>query len=66
MADGARGGSLMRTSFLGPLLPESLLYVLATQGPGSFAAVMTGESDTPEVVWTHRMRTQRLVPQASF
>ena len=61
--EGLRGGSLTHSSFLGPLLPESLLYVLTTQGPGAFAAAMTAESDTPEVVWTHHMRTQRLVPQ---
>ena len=53
----------MRTSFLGPLVPESLLYVLATQGPGAFAAAMTADSDTPELVWTHDMRETRLIPQ---
>lgn len=55
--------SLAARSFLGPLLPESLLYVLTSSGPQAFAAAMVGDSDTPELVWTHRMRAQRLVPQ---
>lgn len=37
--------------------------MLTSQGPGAFAAAMTADSDTPELVWTYRMRTQRLVPQ---
>ena len=56
-------GSLAARSFLGGLLPESLLYVLTSSGPQAFAAAMVGDSDTPELVWTHRMRAQRLVPQ---
>ncbi|KAL0042756.1 hypothetical protein WJX79_009797 [Trebouxia sp. C0005] len=56
-------GTLAARSFLGGLLPESLLYVLTTSGPKAFAAAMVGDSDTPELVWTHRMRAQRLVPQ---
>ena len=60
------GGQLTRTSYLGNLLPESLLYVLTSQGPGAFAAAMTADSDTPELVWTYRMRTQRLVPQVTL
>lgn len=62
---GAGGGSLAARSFLGGLLPESLLYVLTSSGPQAFAAAMVGDSDTPELVWTHRMRAQRLVPQVS-
>ncbi len=59
---GAAG--LAGRSFLGGLLPESLLYVLQTGGPGAFAAALAGDADTPELIWTHRMRGQRLVPQA--
>ena len=57
-------GPLAQQSFLGGLLPESLLYVLTTQGPEAFAAAMVGDVDNPELIWTHRMRGQRLVPQA--
>ena len=39
--------------------------MLHTSGPAAWAAAMAGDSDTPELVWTHRMRGQRLVPQAS-
>lgn len=64
--DASRGvGCLAARSFLGGLLPESLLYVLTTSGPQAFAAAMVGESDTPELVWTHRMRAHRLVPQVT-
>lgn len=63
---GAGAGSLAAQSFLGGLLPESLLYVLTSSGPQAFAAAMVGDSDTPELVWTHRMRAQRLVPQVSL
>ena len=62
---GGGGGSLAARSFLGGLLPESLLYVLTSSGPQAFAAAMVGDSDTPELVWTHRMRAQRLIPQVS-
>ena len=34
-----------------------------TGGPSAFAAALAGDSDTPELIWTHRMRGQRLVPQ---
>jgi len=54
---------LARRSFLGDLLPESLLFALQSYGPEAFAATFTGDSDSPEVIWTHRMRGQRLVPQ---
>ena len=42
---------------------ESLLYQLESYGPEAFAAALVGDSDTPELIWTHRMRGQRLVPQ---
>ena len=50
-------------SFIGNLLPESLLYLLETRGPRAFAEALTCDTDNPEVIWTHRMRGQRLVPQ---
>ena len=56
-------GVLSTRSFLGGLLPESLLYVLTTSGAGAFAAAMVEDTDSPELVWTHRMRAERLVPQ---
>lgn len=52
------GLSLAQRSFLGPLLPESLLYVLETHGPAAFATTLVADSDTPELVWTHEMRGQ--------
>ncbi len=60
----AAGTPLGTRSFLGGLLPESLLHMLTSYGAGAFAAALVGDSDTPELVWTHRMRAQRLVPQA--
>jgi DnaJ family protein C protein 13 len=60
----AAGTPLGQRSFLGGLLPESLLHILTSYGAGAFAAALVGDSDTPELVWTHRMRAQRLVPQA--
>lgn len=62
----AAGTPLGTRSFLGGLLPESLLHMLTSYGAGAFAAALVGDSDTPELVWTHRMRAQRLVPQARF
>lgn len=56
-------GPLAQRSFLGGLLPESLLYVLTARGPEAFAAAMVADADTPELIWTHRMRGERLVPQ---
>ena len=57
------GVPIGQRSFLGCLLPESLLHVLTSYGAGAFAAALCGDADTPELVWTHRMRAQRLVPQ---
>ena len=65
-AAAAGAGQLAQRSVLGALLPESLLYVLTTGGPGAFAAALVADSDTPEVVWTHRMRAQVLVPQVGM
>lgn len=57
------GLPLAQRSILGGLLPESLLHMLEAYGPDQFAAALTGDSDSPELIWTHRMRSQRLVPQ---
>ncbi|GFR46450.1 hypothetical protein Agub_g8024, partial [Astrephomene gubernaculifera] len=70
---------LRQRSYLGHVLPESLLHVLAAAGGGSgsggsgsgsgaaaaFAAALCGDSDTPELIWTHSMRTSRLLPALS-
>lgn len=62
-AAGAEGGTLTQRSALGGLVPEALLHMLASYGAGAFAAALVGDSDTPELIWTHRMRAQRLVPE---
>lgn len=54
---------LAKRSILGGLLPESLLYVLERTGPQAFAAAMVADSDTPEIIWTHKMRGERLIDQ---
>ncbi|XP_075509784.1 dnaJ homolog subfamily C GRV2-like isoform X2 [Primulina tabacum] len=54
---------LAKRSVLGGLLPESLLYVLDRSGPVAFAAAMVSDSDTPEIIWTHKMRAENLVRQ---
>jgi DnaJ family protein C protein 13 len=62
-AEAGPGLPLSKKSFLGSLLPESLLYSLESYGPVAFANALAGDADTPEIIWTHRMRGQRLVPQ---
>ncbi|XP_057415308.1 dnaJ homolog subfamily C GRV2 isoform X1 [Lotus japonicus] len=54
---------LAKRSVLGGLLPESLLYVLDRSGPAAFAAAMVSDSDTPEIIWTHKMRAENLIRQ---
>ncbi|KAG0472993.1 hypothetical protein HPP92_014850 [Vanilla planifolia] len=54
---------LAKRSALGGLLPESLLYVLERSGPAAFAAAMVSDSDTPEIIWTHKMRAEHLIRQ---
>lgn len=54
---------LAKRSVLGGILPESLLYVLERSGPYAFAAAMISDSDTPEIIWTHKMRAERLIDQ---
>jgi hypothetical protein len=52
----------VQRSYLGVLLPESLLHMLESYGPGVFAAALSGDHNTPEMVWTAAMRQQRLIP----
>ncbi|KAJ3681674.1 hypothetical protein LUZ60_014247 [Juncus effusus] len=54
---------LAKRSVLGGLLPESLLYVLERSGPAAFASAMVSDSDTPEIIWTHKMRAENLIRQ---
>lgn len=54
---------LAKRSVLGGLLPESLLYVLERSGPVAFTAAMVSDSDTPEIIWTHKMRAENLICQ---
>ncbi|KAG5088857.1 hypothetical protein JHK86_001469 [Glycine max] len=54
---------LAKRSVLGGLLPKSLLYVLERSGPAAFAAAMVSDSDTPEIIWTHKMRAENLIRQ---
>ncbi|KAG8635782.1 hypothetical protein MANES_16G064500v8 [Manihot esculenta] len=54
---------LAKRSVLGGLLPESLLYVLERSGPAAFTAAMVSDSDTPEIIWTHKMRADNLIRQ---
>ncbi|KAF8389019.1 hypothetical protein HHK36_025704 [Tetracentron sinense] len=54
---------LAKRSVLGGLLPESLLYVLERSGPASFSSAMVSDSDTPEIIWTHKMRAEHLIRQ---
>eukprot|EP00898_Chlorokybus_atmophyticus_P007654 jgi/Chlat1/7890/Chrsp66S00581 len=57
---------LAKRSILGGLLPESMLYVLETQGPDPFAAAMVADSDNPELIWNHKMRFERLIKQVQL
>ncbi|GFY80946.1 DNAJ heat shock N-terminal domain-containing protein [Actinidia rufa] len=55
---------LAKRSVLGGLLPESLLlYVLERSGSTAFSAAMVSDSDTPEIIWTHKMRAGNLIRQ---
>lgn len=59
------GHPLCQRSYLGHVLPESLLYILETYGAHAFATTLAGDSSTPEVIWSHSMRTKQLLPQVS-
>ncbi|GLC44152.1 hypothetical protein PLESTM_001561500 [Pleodorina starrii] len=61
-AAASAGLPLRQRSYLGHVLPESLLYVLETRGSEAFAAALCGDHDTPELIWTHAMRRGRLLP----
>eukprot|EP00882_Tetradesmus_deserticola_P011484 GHRQ01012150.1.p1 GENE.GHRQ01012150.1~~GHRQ01012150.1.p1 ORF type:complete len:544 (+),score=279.40 GHRQ01012150.1:121-1632(+) len=61
-AEVTAGLPLFQRSYLGALLPESLLHMLESYGPGVFAAALAGDHNTPEIVWTAGMRQQRLIP----
>lgn len=54
---------LAKRSVLGGLLPESLLYVLECSGPTAFATAIVSDSDTPEIIWTQKMRAENLICQ---
>eukprot|EP00123_Amoebidium_parasiticum_P014853 comp22669_c0_seq1/m.35022 comp22669_c0_seq1/g.35022 ORF comp22669_c0_seq1/g.35022 comp22669_c0_seq1/m.35022 type:complete len:2507 (-) comp22669_c0_seq1:101-7621(-) len=56
------GIPLNKRSVLGNLLPYSMLYALENMTPEEFAQTFTGNSDTPTVIWHHKMRA-RLVGQ---
>ncbi|WIA30400.1 hypothetical protein OEZ86_000485 [Tetradesmus obliquus] len=61
-AEVTAGLPLVQRSYLGALLPESLLHMLESYGPGVFAAALAGDHATPEIIWTAGMRQQRLIP----
>ena len=61
--DAGTKTKLAEKSFLGSILPESLLHILDHYGAEVFAKTFVSENDTPEVVWTHEMRTKYLLPQ---
>ncbi|XP_055820252.1 dnaJ homolog subfamily C GRV2-like isoform X2 [Solanum dulcamara] len=54
---------LVKRSVLCGLLPEALLYVLERSSSAAFAAAMVSDSDTPEIIWTHKMRAENLIRQ---
>lgn len=55
---------LSARSALGHLLPESLIAIAHGRGPSALAAALVADTDHPELIWTHRMRFDRLIPQA--
>jgi hypothetical protein len=61
-AEVTAGLPLVQRSYLGALLPESLLHMLESYGPGMFAAALAGDHNTPEIIWTASMRQKRLIP----
>lgn len=54
--------TLAKRSILGDFLPESLLFILESYGPEAFSSAITGDSESPEIIWTHAMRCQKLIP----
>lgn len=61
-AEVTAGLPLVQRSYLGGLLPESLLHMLEGYGPAVFGAALSGDHNTPEIIWTAAMRQQRLIP----
>lgn len=61
-SDGSSMDTLGKRSILGNFLPESLLFILESYGPEAFSSAITGDSESPEIIWTHAMRCQRLIP----
>lgn len=54
---------LSDNSYLGSILPESLLHTLNHYGAKAFAEAFVSENNTPELIWTYEMRTNYLLPQ---
>jgi hypothetical protein len=52
----ARDLSLNKKSILGALFPQAMISILNNYGPEKFAAVHTGDYDTPEVIWNAELR----------
>ena len=51
---------VLKLNFIVPV--ESLLFILESYGPEAFSTAITGDSETPEIIWTHLMRGQKLIP----
>ena len=49
-------------SVLSGMLPESLMYMLDTYGPARFATAFIADVQSPELIWTHAMRQEVLIP----
>eukprot|EP01038_Epipyxis_sp_PR26KG_P006403 gene6403-8814_t len=43
-------------SVLGNILPQAMICMLHNYGPDRFAAIYTGDFDTPEVIWNSELR----------
>lgn len=56
----ASSGTNNTRSILNVLFPQAMVCILNNYGPDKFATVMTGEFDTPEVIWNNQLR-QHLV-----
>ncbi|KAK4337430.1 hypothetical protein RND71_043541 [Anisodus tanguticus] len=54
--DKKKTNSLAKNSFLGNLLPESMICYLENYGSEKFAQIFLGEFDTPEAIWNGEMR----------
>jgi DnaJ family protein C protein 13 len=54
----ARDMPIGQRSILGSMLPSALISLLDLYGPERFSTVITGEFDTPEVIWSAEYRRQ--------